>query len=146
MQSPSVARRRRRGQVALDRARVLDDGLADGGRDGKREHPHVVRRKVARRHARRAVRRAVAMALDLGARAKEPEQRSHGGVERAGHLRDQHPHLAALGERVGVLPLVRRDVALARRVVEGAVRLRTRSSCVNTPRCPDPPIVSPGPT
>ena len=58
------------------------------------------------------------MPLDLGARAKEPEQRGHGGIERAGHLRDQRPHLAALGERVGILPFVRRDVALASRVVD----------------------------
>ena len=28
-----------RRQIALDRARVLDDGLTHGGRDGKREHP-----------------------------------------------------------------------------------------------------------
>ena len=38
-------------------------------------------------------------------RATEAEQGSHGGVKRAGHLRDQHPHLAALGERIGVLTL-----------------------------------------
>ena len=47
---------------------------------------------------------------DFGARAKEPEQRSHGGFERARHLGDEHPHLAALGERVGVLPFVQCDV------------------------------------
>ena len=56
MQSPNcIAKcggRRRRGQVALDRACVLDDGLTDRGRHGKREHPHVVRCEVSRRHAR----------------------------------------------------------------------------------------------
>ena len=62
----------------------------------------VLCRRVPRRHARRAVlgavdaRRAVlgavVMSLDLGTRAKGPKQRGHGGVERAGHLCDQHPH------------------------------------------------------
>ena len=75
-----------------------------GGRDGQGEHAHVVGRKIARRHARRTVHCTVAVALDLGARAKEAEQGSHGGVQRAGHLCDQHPYLAALGERIGVLP------------------------------------------
>ena len=64
--------RRWRGQVALDRARVLDDGLADRERDGEREHPHVVRHIVARRRARRAVRRAIAMPL-----GRRPSTLSH---------------------------------------------------------------------
>ena len=80
---------------------------------------------------RGAVCRAIAMPPDFGARAKEPEQRSHSGVERARRLSDEHPDLAALAERVGrtpVLPLVRRDVALARGVVEGAVGLHAALS------------------
>ena len=60
------------------------------------------------------------MAFDFGTRAKEPEQRGHGGIKRAGHLRDQHPHLAALGKRISVLACVWRDVACARGMVEGA--------------------------
>ena len=62
--------------------------------------------------------RAVAVSLDLvrghtvfvarasrGARSRGATP-GHGGIERARHLRAQHPHLAALGERVGVLLLV----------------------------------------
>ena len=58
------------------------------------------------------------MPLDLGARAKEPEQRGQPATVASSapvtSATSTHA-LAALGERVGVLPLVRRDVALGRR-------------------------------
>ena len=55
--------------------------------------------------------------------SQEAEAARRWHLERAGHLRDQHPHLTALGERIGVLAGVRCGVALARRVIEGAVCL-----------------------
>ena len=83
----------------------------------------VAKSRVAMRDAPYVVPSRWPLTLDLGARAEEPKQCGHGGVERAGHLRDQHPHLAAVGKRIGILARVRRDVTSARRVVEGAVRL-----------------------
>ena len=87
-------------------------------------------------------RRRMPAFLDLGARAKEPEQRCHGGVERARHLSDEHPHLAALGERVAAsayCPLCGCDIALARCVVEQGGR--GRGAWASMPRSAQPSAV-----